>query len=262
MMSRMPQAEEPLEGGNLNPEVVRVADRVHRHAGEWTPAVHQLLQHLANRRYRAPLPLGMDDQGREVLSFVPGECVYPDSMLLVATDTGLRRIGRLVADYHQAQEDFVPPADARWRSEGRDPSGSTEVIAHNDLAPWNLIAGPTDWVFIDWDMAAPGRRFWDLSWALHTFVGLWPESELDDSTIAAHIDAFCDGAEVDLGERPALLDVVVERTRDHAEMLRRRAADGDRRFAALVEDGHAERWEQGAQHVEAHRERWCSHLRS
>lgn len=261
MMGRMSEVERLLEGGNSNPEVVRVGDRVRRLGGPWTPAVHQLLEHLAARGYPAPRPFGMDDQGREVLSFVPGECVYPDKMHLVSTDAGLRRVGRLVADYHRAQEGFVPPVDARWRDEGRDPSGSTEVFAHNDLAPWNLVAGPTAWVFIDWDLVAPGRRSWDLAWALHSFAGLWPESEFDDSTIVAHIAAFCDGAEVDHRARPGLLDFVIERTRGHAELLRRRAAAGDHQFAQLVMDGHADRWEQGAQHVEARRGRWCSLLR-
>ena len=50
----MSEPEQALEGGNLNPEVVRVGDTVRRSAGSWTPAVHDLLQHLADRSYTAP----------------------------------------------------------------------------------------------------------------------------------------------------------------------------------------------------------------
>ena len=256
----MPGLEQPLEGGNSNPNVVRVGDTVRRAAGPWAPGVHALLEHLAARAYPAPRPLGVDEQGREVLSFVPGDTVHPANMALVARADGLRRVGRLIADYHRAQAGFVAPVGTPWRDEGRDPTGSGEVLAHNDLAPWNLVAGPNGWVFIDWDLVAPGRRMWDLAWALHSFVGLWPDSKLDDATIVRHIAAFCDGAEVDGAARPELLDVVVERTTDHVELLRRRAAVGDGHFVQLVADGHADAWEAGARHVEESKERWCSLL--
>lgn len=134
------------------------------------------------------------------------------------------------------------------------------MLAHNDLAPWNLVAGPNGWVFIDWDLVAPGRRVWDLAWALHSFVGLWPDSTLDDTAIVRNIAAFCDGADVDEVRRPELLDVVVERATDHVELLRGRAAAGDGHFARLVADGHADVWEAGARHVAENTERWCSLL--
>lgn len=258
----MPDTELPLDGGNSNADVARVGDTVRRAAGPWTPAVHRFLEHLAARSYPAPRSMGLDEKGREILSFVPGACVHPDNLELVASDEGLRRVGRLIADFHRAQEGFVAPIDATWRDEGRDPTGSAEVFAHNDLAPWNLVVGPTGWVFIDWDLVAPGRRSWDLAWALHSFVGLWPDSTLDDATIVRRIAAFCEGAEVENSDRPELLDVVAERTADHAQLLRRRAATGDRHFVQLVADGHADTWEGGALHVEANKERWCSLLKS
>ncbi len=254
----MPDAEQPLEGGNSNPSVVRIGDTVRRVAGPATPTIHLLLDHLAERSYPAPVPAGIDEHGREVLSFIDGDCVHPDRMALVAHEDGLRRVGRLIADYHRAQVGFVPPDDVQWSDDGRDPTGSTEVIAHNDLAPWNLVAGPDRWVFIDWDLVAPGRRSWDLAWALHSFVGLWPGSMLDAETTSRHIAAFCDGAEVAVAARPRLLDVVIERTSDHAALLRRRAASGDPRSVRLVADGHAAAWEAGARHVEANKDRWSS----
>lgn len=64
--------EEPLAGGNLNPEIAKVGTNVHRTAGPWTPAVHELLDHLARSSYPAPRAIGMDDSGREVLTFIPG----------------------------------------------------------------------------------------------------------------------------------------------------------------------------------------------
>ncbi|MDJ0953207.1 MAG: aminoglycoside phosphotransferase family protein [Acidimicrobiia bacterium] len=258
----MSEHEQALEGGNLNPGVVRVGDTVRRSAGSWTPAVHDLLQHLADRSYPAPRPLGIDDDGREVLTFIPGECVHPDNLDMLQTDSSMRRVGRLITEYHRAQTGYVSPPDALWRKDGQDPTGSTEVIAHNDLAPWNLISGPTGWVFIDWDLAAPGRRMWDLAWALHSFVGLWPDSPIAHDDTVRRIAAFCDGAAIDHSDRPRLLDVVVERTRHHSLMLRSRAREGDAEYQRLVDDGHAHAWEQGSNHVAANRDRWASALRA
>ena len=257
----MSEREHPLAGGNLNTGVVRVGDTVRRQAGEWTPSVHALLRYLASVSYPAPHPLGIDEEGREVLSFIPGDPAHPNHLDVLESEAAMRRAGRLIAGYHRAQAGFVPPQDAIWRSEGRDPTGSDEVLAHNDLAPWNLIVGPGDWVFIDWDLVAPGRRLWDLAWAVHSFAGLWPGSATSDDQVIRRIAAFCDGAEVEPTDRPHLLDIVVERTREHADMLRDKSDAGDAAFVRLVENGHAEAWESGSRHVEANRDRWAAGLR-
>ena len=77
----------------------------------------------------------------------------------------------------------------------RTPEGSG-IIAHHDLAPWNLVIGPARWAFIDWDTAAPGSRLWDLAYALHGFVPLSanPRYQRGDPTHRRH--ARCrDGAQ-------------------------------------------------------------------
>src|SRR3979490_123534 len=69
----MTGTEIPLGGGNMSSGVVRVGAPVRRPAGPWTPAVHALLTHLHEAGFRgAPRPLGIDDRGREILTFVPG----------------------------------------------------------------------------------------------------------------------------------------------------------------------------------------------
>ena len=166
----------------------------------------------------------------------------PDHLRHTASLKGLERAARLIADYHDAQLSFVGPADAQWRDNGRDRTGSEEVLAHNDLAPWNLIAGPRRWVYIDWHLVAPGRRHWDLAWALHSFAGLWPEAGHSDADVVRRIIAFCDGARVEQTERPALLRAVVERTAHNAAELVRRSESGDPAYQRMVNDGHALLW--------------------
>jgi hypothetical protein len=68
----MPDDEEWLTGGNMN-AVQRIGETVHRRSGPWTPTIHRLLDHLhSNGIDWVPRALGFDDDGREVLSFLPG----------------------------------------------------------------------------------------------------------------------------------------------------------------------------------------------
>jgi hypothetical protein len=67
--------EERLDGGRAG-GAVRAGNTVRRAAGPWTPAVQALLEHLADRKFAgSPRPLGTDDQGREVLTFLGGQTV-------------------------------------------------------------------------------------------------------------------------------------------------------------------------------------------
>ena len=163
--------EIPMGGGNVSSGVVRIGDTVRRPAGPWTPAVHALLGHLhAAGFHGAPRPLGLDQHGREVLTFIPGTIPWPDNFPLLDPDDRLRRVAQLIRDFHNAVTGFCPPPDARWQA--LIPAEGTGIIAHHDLAPWNLVTSPRHWAFIDWDTAAPGSRLWDLAYALHGFVPL------------------------------------------------------------------------------------------
>jgi hypothetical protein len=72
------QEETPLAGGNLS-VVVRVGDTVRRSLHPWSEAVQGLLRHLEAQGFDgAPRFLGIDDQGREILTFIAGEVgAYP-----------------------------------------------------------------------------------------------------------------------------------------------------------------------------------------
>lgn len=151
--------------------VVRVGDTVRRPARPWTPAVHALLGHRhAAGFHGAPRPVGLDERGREVLTFIPGVVAWPDNARLLDHDDHLRRVARLIREFHDAVEGFQPPPDAGWQN--LIPAEGTGIIAHHDLTPWNLVIGADQWAFIDWDTAAPGSRLWDLAYALHGFVPL------------------------------------------------------------------------------------------
>ena len=151
-----------MPGGNATAGVVRVGDTVRRPAGPHTPAVHALLAHLHAAGFEgAPRPLGIDERGREVLSFIPGIVPGPERFDLLAPEDRLSQAARLIRAFHDAVIGFVPPAGARWQVL-IPAEGEGDIIAHHDLAPWNLVIGP-QWAFIDWDLAAPGTRLWDVA---------------------------------------------------------------------------------------------------
>ena len=158
-------AEERLEGGYLD-GAVRVGDTVRRAAGPWTPAVHALLAYLAAQGFTgAPRPLGLDEQGREVLSFLEGESIghrKPRPAWVHAEDT-LVQVARWMREFHQVVAGFVPPPGAVWREGGTWSPGL--IIAHNDAtthnAAWHqgTLTG-----FFDWDFAGPPRRSGTWPW--------------------------------------------------------------------------------------------------
>jgi hypothetical protein len=90
----MPEPEILLEGGSHS-TVVRVGMTVRRGSHPWSSAVLDLLEHVYQAGFAgAPRPLGFDDQGREVLTYLEGEVGRGDSFIpdLGAVSTAAFRI--------------------------------------------------------------------------------------------------------------------------------------------------------------------------
>ncbi len=238
---------------------MRVGDTVRRPAGPWTSAVHALLDHLEALGFdAAPRALGWDAEGREVVTYAAGDVVWPDHFELLESDEALAEVAQLIRRYHDAAAAFTLPVDAQWWDLAADPTGAAEVICHNDLAPWNLVRGSGGgWTFIDWDLAAPGRRSWDLGWALLSFIPLTPDRLLDDDTTVRRLRVFMTGYGA-LEELEEALAGAVERGEHEAARIRAQAAEGDRIFVKLREEGHAQIWSGAADHVRANTPRWIA----
>jgi hypothetical protein len=107
-------AEHRLAGGNTG-GAVRIGDTVRRTPGAWTPSVHAVLQHLEAVGFdRAPRALGFDRQGREVLSFLPGNVVgdVRPRPKWVHSDKALPQVAGCLREFHGAIASFIPPSDA------------------------------------------------------------------------------------------------------------------------------------------------------
>ena len=144
----MPEREIPLGGGNATTAVVRIAATVRKPAGPQTPPVHALLTHLHDVGYRhAPRSLGLDDDGRHVLEYVPGRVAHPTAPDNPPLDPVA--VGRMVRGLHDALDGWEPPAGAAWACP--IPTDGADLVVHNDIAPWNIVVAPDRLVLIDWD---------------------------------------------------------------------------------------------------------------
>ena len=171
----MTETEEPLTGGLAHARVFRVGDTVRRPAGAWTPTNHALLRHLAGKGFAAPVPFGLDDKEREVLSYLPGIAglrPWPEALRETA---GARDVGAMLQAYHAAVADFVPPVPAIWRH-GAQAMTPGEIVLHGDFGPYNLIwyGGALTGV-IDFELARPGPAIEDAVFAVLRVAHLRPD---------------------------------------------------------------------------------------
>jgi hypothetical protein len=244
--------EEAFIGGNLN-DATRVGNTVRRRAGPWTPAVHALLRFLEKTGFEAPRVRGMDEQGREILEYVEGDTHpgWPDPAPdWVMDDDHLADGARLLRRYHDLVEDFEPPAGARWRFVAPT---AHEIICHNDWAPGNaLFREHRLAVMLDWDMAGPGTRLWDVANSAFSWVPLSSgprEYAIEEQ--ARRLRHFCDA--YGLADRASLLDVLKERTLFVGEFITEQARLGDKGAMKLANWDVPARMKRNAAYQDEHR---------
>jgi hypothetical protein len=238
------EAEIPLTGGTLS-SVVRVGDTVRRPVRPWTPTIHAVLRHIRDRGFElAPEPLGVDETGREMVSYIPGATVgwslpWPD---WIRDEDLLAAIGVATARYHRAVADFRPAVPVPWQS-GPAALQPSELVCHHDLAPYNVVAvnGKLRGI-IDWDLAGPGTAVSDLAFVAWQWVPLqgpfvtrflgWTHPPNRPRRLRLLLDAY------GLDDRTGFIDAVVARVRYNRSIMIRRAAEGDQAYQALVDGGH------------------------
>ena len=252
-----PPEEEVLAGGNIS-KVVRIGQTVHRSAGPWTPTVHALLAYLAEAGFEAsPRPLGMDDAGREVLSYIEGDTVMTPVPETVWFDT-MPDAARLLRRYHDLSIGFQLPTDAIWRDHPAE-AGPGEVICHSDWAPYNAVwSGDRLVGVIDWDFARPGSRLYDLAWFALMWCPLAPPelypglaTRLDQPARLRQLaDAY------GLEDRSGLVKAIWTRVEANPRWIEDGAAAGEPVMVKMAVEGHADHYRA----VIAHLERIWDHL--
>ncbi len=244
-----------LTGGNLT-QVTRIGNTVHRQAGSWSPQVHTLLAHLrSNGLHEVPEPLGFDELGREILSFIPGTVAHDPSPQF-RSDEILIAAARLLRRLHDASAALAPLMPYGWQLPARQP---VEVICHGDFAPYNCVfdQGKLIGVF-DFDYAHPGPRNWDLSYAAYRFVPLTdpsnPENSGDTAEQSRRLRIFC--REYGLQNNTGFVESVIQRVAFMADYLIRGAASGDLRLQANIDAGHLKIYLVDLAYIQSHAEQF------
>ena len=240
--------EEQLAGGIANlGKVVRVGDTVRRPASAFTSSIFALLTYLLDVGFdHVQRPLGIDEQGREVLSFVDGDVPIPPFPAWSMSDATLASVARLQRRFHDAVADFDASVHA-WNDELADPDGDG-VVGHNDICPENVVFRDGEAIaFLDWDFAAPGRPLWDVA----AVMSMWgpvhdpvdPVPGMEGLDPFARARSIADAYGMDEAQRAQIPDIFVDRLA--LSLVEKRAAAGEPAFIEMLArqggEGRAER---------------------
>jgi Phosphotransferase enzyme family len=250
----MPEDSEPevvLVGGTANRgQVVLVGDTVRRPQRPTGPATHALLRHLADVGFEgAPRFVGADDQGREVLSYVPGTAITPPCPEWALTDDALTSVAHLLRDYHRAVSTFDPTPYA-WPP--TPPAAFTgELVSHNDVNLDNVVfRDGRAAALIDFDLASPGSRVWDVACAVRLWAPLRPDRYIDDSRRGRALDRlrlFVDSYGLTDADRADLVAAIRQNHEWCYDIVGTAAANGHAGFSDYWGGGARERAERTAQ---------------
>lgn len=257
--------EEMLTGGNVS-NVYRSGDTVRRELKPESPKIHKLLKHLENKGFSyAPKFLGIDEKGREILSFIEGEAGNDPLKEYMWSDDVLKDIAKMLRLYHDAVSDF--PLSDDWKPIDNTPH-KVEVLCHNDFARYNIIFNHGRPIgIIDFDVSGPGPRLWDIAYTLYTCVPLsrFYLSETGEEVyykslqhanrikqrVRLFFESYGEGIEEDY------LEMVLLRLEGLCKTITRKASEGDIAFQKMIDEGHLEHYQNDIKFIREHGKEWA-----
>jgi hypothetical protein len=248
--------ELPLHGGFTNAGLVtRVGATVRRPQHSTSAATHALLEHLERVGFEgAPRFLGVDDSGREVLSYIPGQAVIPPYPDWALTDEALVSVAELVRGYHDAVTSFDPGGHTWPRSV--PPRFRGDIVSHNDPNLDNVIFSAGRAVaLIDFDLAGPGSAVWDVACAARLWAPLRDERDAPEQLrgrALARLRTFVDAYGLPRRDRARVVDAMVDAHEWCYDVVRAAVADGHETFERIWRDGGCMRAERTVAWLTAH----------
>lgn len=238
---------EPLPGGATG-GATRVGDTVRRPTGPWTPAVHELLRHLADSDIAVPEVLGIDSRGREILRYIPGSTNQPDDVAL--TEQQLKSVASNLRQFHDAVANYRPAGEVQWRY-GRNELQADQIICHNDPGSYNWAFNGDEAVgLFDWDMAGPGEPLDDVAFAAWTAIPLYRDIVPGDVTrrLCAFADSYGTRAPLEI------FDASVRRMSTASDRIEAGQRRGDAGLLNLATVGEPARTRARVQYAQSHRD--------
>lgn len=246
-----PPDEEPLIGDGVTPGITRVADTVRRPVRPFTTAIHAYLTHLHQAGFSdAPKPLGIDEQGREALSFVEGDVPREPLPPEATGEDVLAALAGLIRRLHDAAQSWTPPRDAVWATlPGTEAiplvDTDAELVGHRDYCPGNVVfRNGLPAALIDFDLARPTTRVHDIANALYWWVPLLHPQDRTPALASADIPrrtaVFADAYGMSDQQRRDLVPLA-RRMVHRFHLTSRAAAEADPVFRRFWEQGVKDR---------------------
>jgi hypothetical protein len=252
--------EVPLLGGDVTEGIVRVGDTVRRPATDVSGAIRKLLAAVRTAGFEgAPEFLGVDDQQRDVLTFVAGEVAdrpWPEWM---RDNDRIASVARLVRRYDDAAATIGVP---EWSSPMVRPSPTAapesispppQFIAHLDITPENVVfRDGKAFALIDFDLARPASRVDEIVNLLLWWAPWMPSADRDP--VVREVDAFqrtrvlLDAYGLDASDRALLVDVAKNMSHRSWHLMKHRAE--------TIGGGWARMWNDGVGDVILRRQAW------
>jgi Phosphotransferase enzyme family len=251
--------EEPLVGDGVTAGIVRIGDTVRRPVRPFSATVQAYLAHLHQAGFTdAPVPLGVDEQGREVLSYVPGDVPRAPLPAETAGDDVLVALAGLIRRLHEASAGWVPPPDAVWGGipgavpPPPGPDGEPELVSHRDYYPGNVVfRDGLPAALIDFDLAKPTTRIYDIVNAMWEWAPLRDPRDrapaFADADVPRRVTVFADAYGMTAEQRRLFVPMAIFVARRYY-LSARAAAAADPVFRRL--------WEQGSRDQLPRAEAW------
>ena len=233
---------ELMPAGDVTDGVVRVGGTIRRPHQPQSFAVAAYLDWLEDAGFDgSPRFLGRDGEGRDALTFLPGQCAGPVPQAWVGSEELLVSVAQLLRRLHGASAGFVPGAHPfPPRPVRQDPA---ELVCHLDVTPQNVVvrdgraAG-----LVDFDLAGPTTALKDsfntaMHWVpLRDPADVWPGWEAADPFRRLRI--FADAYGWNDEERRRLPAFGIEATSLSYERMQHNARE--------LGGGWARMWDEGA----------------
>ena len=250
-----------LTGGSMN-QTVKIGDIVHK-TSKGHPMVREYLLYLEKEGMPGvPRFLGIDEQGRDMFSYLPGKTMgpdYPPDHPCLHSDQCVIDTARFMRKLHDTSVGFLPKAIESGWTNPYFPDETPEIICHGDAHIWNFayvndrLAG-----LFDFDQAYPGTRHWELAGTL-TMMSFPFYYKYDAATQAdkakRQIKLFFD--EYGMPCPANLMKIAANRILlDACEDTAKRAAMGDKEAIAMMERGDYDHYMRFVAHIKQHGHEW------
>jgi hypothetical protein len=260
--------EEPLKGGIANVgKVSRVGPHVLRPSSPHSTSVHTFLRAVRRAGFDGcPMPVGIDEDGRERLEFIEGEVPAPPYPHWSQSDAALASIVQLLRGLHDAARRF-DATGLHWADTLADPAGGT-LVCHNDVELSNVVFRDGVAVgLLDFEFAAPGRPTYDLAQLCRVCVPI--DDDFDQARLGWHatdrparLRLVADAYGLDRNGRAELL-LAMEDAIDRIEAVARRVADaGDPQGVQMLnQTGGIEKYDRRRRWWRRHHQEFADALR-